>query len=937
MNTQCLRLLINIILGVSVFWGAAALSQEEGILNISNLRMEFRECPMGMESTHPRFSWQLDAERRGAKQSAYRIVVMSEKEHFDIGHEPLWDSDKVISDESHLVPYTGPAFESNRWYYWRVQVWDELDVPSDWSEVAACYTGLWNEDDWNGAAWIALEEAPEDALQVPGIHVPGELDSFRSREVGMNVLPQFRREFNSEKTIKRATVAIAGLGHHELFINGDKVGDHFLDPGWTNYNAYALYVAHDVTANLKSGANVIGVMLGNGFYNIPPERYLKLITSFGYPKMRFHLHIEYEDGTSQTVVSNTEWKTTESAITFSSIYGGEDYDATKELTGWMMPDYDDSDWQTPLVVQGPPALRAQTSDPLKIMETFYPVTISEPSPGIWVYDMGQNASAIPAITVEGKRGSAVRILPGELLSDDGLVTQQASGGPHYYTYTSRGTGRESWQPQFTYYGFRYLQVEGAVPSDAANPDSLPVVHALQSLHVRNAAPLVGEFHTSHDLFNQIFHLIDWSIRSNMASVLTDCPHREKLGWLEVSHLMGSAIRYNYDVATFYRKVIDDMIATQLPNGLIPDIAPEYTEFHGGFRDSPEWGSAGIILPWYLYQWYGDTQVLADSYEMMVRYVDYLESTAENHIVRHGLGDWFDLGPESPGVSQLTPMGVTGTAINYYNLTILTQVAELLDKDDDAGQFSQRAEQVRKAFNDTFFDQENMQYATGSQTADAMALYMGLVPEEHRLELFNAFAQRVRDNDNQLTAGDVGFRYVLRALEEGGASDVIHAMNNRDDVPGYGYQLARGATALTESWAALRYVSNNHCMLGHLMEWFYSGLGGIKQKKGIPAFREIELNPAMPGDITEATVRYNAPYGPIVSSWKRTEAQFEYNVEIPVGTTAVVHLPLCEVAEILEGGISIVDVEGVEIIGPINDRLEVKVQSGVYRFVCNEID
>ena len=328
------------------------------------------------------------------------------------------------------------------------------------------------------------------------------------------------------------------------------------------------------------------------------------------------------------------------------------------------------------------------------------------------------------------------------------------------------------------------------------------------------------------------------MKSNLASVTTDCPHREKLGWLEVTHLVGSSIKYNYDILNYYNKIIEDMIYGQMPEGLVPDYVPEFNTSDGGFRDSPEWGSSAVLVPWYVYKWYGDKEALVKSYDMMQRYVAYLGSKATDHILSYGLGDWFDLGPARPGPSQLTPMALTATSIYFNDVDILSKVAGVLGKKEDAGKYAALATQIKSAFNKKFFNPQTKVYGSGSQTSYAMPLVVGLVEPQYRKAVMDNLVQSIRASNNALTAGDIGFRYLVRALEDGGASQLLYEMNNRDDVPGYGYQLKHGATALTESWPALKYVSNNHMMLGHLMEWFYSGLGGIKQQDDDVGFRNI---------------------------------------------------------------------------------------------------
>lgn len=420
----------------------------------------------------------------------------------------------------------------------------------------------------------------------------------------------------------------------------------------------------------------------------------------------------------------------------------------------------------------------------------------------------------------------------------------------------------------------------------------------------------------------------------MVSLFTDCPHREKLGWLEELHLMGSSVRYNYDAATLFKKALQDMRNSQTPEGLVPEISPEYVKFEYGdgmFRDSPEWGSSSIIIPWYLYEWYGEEQALAENYPMMQRYISYLATKAKNNILSQGLGDWYDLGPKRPGVSQLTPMGVTGTAIYYYDLNIMEKIARMLGKSADAAKYRQLATEVRKSFNDTFFNAATRQYATGSQTANAMAVYMKLVEPRYKAAVVENIIRDIRSKNNGLTAGDIGYRYLLRVLEEEGRSDVIFDMNSRSDVPGYGYQLAQGATALTESWAALPTVSNNHFMLGHIMEWFYSGVAGIRQEAGSVAFKHIRIYPEAVGDLTSAKGSYLSPYGLIATDWKKTGPVFELSVVVPPNARATVYIPATAQQQLTENGIPVKDNAAVKLAGYEKGRAILNIGSGNYTF------
>ncbi|GAB4024462.1 family 78 glycoside hydrolase catalytic domain [Spirosoma gilvum] len=905
----------------------SALTQS---LTVTNLRCEYRTNPIGVQSDKPALSWQLVSSQRSIRQKAYQILVADSPQTLSQHTGNVWDSGKISSDASIQVGYQGKAMEPTKTYYWKVRIWDSKNTESPWSSVGSWQMGLLAKTDWKGANWIAYDKLPDSLVN--SLPTDGKKDNVQ----GGNILPMLRKSFTVTKPVRKATLFISGLGQFDAHLNGQKIGDHFLDPGWTKYDKQAQYVAFDLTDKLKSGENALGVMLGNGFYYVPPvkDRYRKLKVMFGYPKLICRLAVTYTDGSSDNIISDSSWKTAPSPITFSSIYGGENYNANLEQPGWDSPNFTDASWRNVRVVEGPPVLNAQMQEPLKVFDQFAPISKKRLETGDWVYDLGQNASGIISLAVSGKKGDTLRIYPAELIKTDGSINQRSSGSPFYFEYILKGTGPETWQPRFTYYGFRYLQLKGGVPKGEPNPENRPQIVDLKGLHTRNAAPDAGQFSCSNELFNKARTLIDWGIKSNMASVFTDCPHREKLGWLEELHLMGGSVRYQYDIASLLKKEIQDMKNSQLPDGLIPEIAPEYVKFDWGdgiFRDSPEWGSSAIIVPWYLYQWYGDKTELADSYPMMQRYINYLGTKAKNHILAQGLGDWYDLGPKPPGVSQLTPMGVTGTAIYYYDLTILEKIARMLAKSADAEQYRQLASEVKMAFNQTFFDKEKKYYATNSQTANAMALYMNLVEPQCRDAVVENIVKDIRSRNNSLTAGDIGYRYLLRALEDAGRSDVIFDMNSRSDVPGYGYQLAKGATALTESWQALPTVSNNHFMLGHLLEWLYAGLAGIKQDESTPAFRNSVIYPQPVGDVNQAKATYQSPYGLIASDWKKSDTSFELTVQIPANTTSTVYLPASKTSTIQVDDQPISKSKEAKLIAFEKDRAKITVGSGTYRF------
>jgi hypothetical protein len=842
---------------------------------------------LGIEDPAPKLAWQLQSAQRNTTQLAYEVLVSDDSLALAKGKANVWNSGKVLSGSSIQIGYAGKPLIAAKKYYWKVRVWDNHGNTA-WSYISYWQMGLPDSADWQKAQWIGYEKLTDSMIIVPAEHGNGKKGWGKRKDV----LPLLRKGFSVQKKIRQATVFISGLGHFEMSINGKKVGDHFLDPGWTKYDQHAFYVTFDAKPYLQTGNNAIGVLLGNGFYYQPSERYRKLTGAYGYPKMICRMQIVYTDGTTQDIVSDTTWKTTASPVVFSSLYGGEDYDATLEQSGWDKPGFNDAKWK-PAVKVSSHLLRAQQAEPVKLMERLPAAKPTSINDSVWVYDIGQNMSGIPAITVKGKRGDTVKLLTAELLKPDGTVNQKATGSPSYYTYILKGNGIEKWQPRFSYYGFRYIQVEKAVAQGHANKGNKPVILAVEGLHNRNAAAMMGAFECSNELFNQTHTLVDWAIKSNTQSIFTDCPHRERLGWQEEVHLMGNSMQYRYNIQALCHKVLSDIRAGQEPGGLITSTVPEYTQMHfadGYFRDSPEWGSTGIILPLYLYEWYGDKAALEYNYVTMQRYLDYLGSKAKNYILSYGLSDWYDLGPQRPGFCQLTPMGLTATAYYYYDACIMQRAATLLHKDEDAARYQTLAHHIQQAFNQQFFHAESQQYGSGSQTSNAIALYMGLVDEEHRQNVLGNLIEDIRNRNYALTSGDIGFRYLLKVLDDAGRSDVIFEMNNRSDVPGYGYQLKQGATALTESWQALPTVSNNHLMLGHIMEWFYESVAGISQQKGSVGFKHIRIRPQLTANIAYAKATYESVYGSIKTEWHQQKDAFVIDVTIPANTTATVELP-----------------------------------------------
>lgn len=883
--------------------------------------------PNGVSTTGLRFNWEILSSEKGLTQNAYQLVIASTLKNLITEKYDIYNSTRINSEKNIAIQIKANIIKPATTYFWKVRVWDNNKC-SAWSEPQQFTTGLITAQDWKNAKWIGYDELPDSLRLVPGVH---GLDNVSMNKLGDNykktpILPLFRKVFKIQKTVQHATLFVTGLGQYEASVNGQKIGNAFLSPGWTNYDKTVLYNTYDITGKLKIGQNAIATILGNGFYYISRERYFKLLTAFGNPTMICRLKISYKDGTEENIITDSSWKTSPSPITFSNIYGGESYDARMEQKDWNNSHFNDMAWTNAQIVNAPLGkLCSEVDYPVALTDTFTVKKVWEVGQETFMYDFGQNASAIFRLKIKGKKGQTIKLIPAELLNEKGVSNQSATGAPHFYTYTLKGDGVEVWQPNFSYYGFRYIQVEGAVPENNVNSGNEPVLIELISLHNRNSNPSSGSFECSNNLLNNTFNLINWAIKSNMQSVLTDCPHREKLSWLEQDYLMGNSVHYNYDIHNLYSKLVSDMMDSQHADGLVPDITPEYVSFDGGFLSSPEWGSASVVLPWLIYKWYGDTENIKKAYPMMTKYVNYLAGQSKNHILSFGLGDWFDYGPNQPGFAQLTPLALTATAIYYYDVELMSKMAALLNKSADALKYQNLSKEIRTSFNKEFFNANTNVYSSGSQTAMAMPLCLGLVNESNKKQVLANLIDSINTNNKALTAGDIGFHFLVQALDEGGASQVLFDMINRDDVPGYGFQLKKGATALTESWPALENVSNNHFMLGHVMEWFYSGIAGISQEENSIGFKYIKIRPQPIGDINYAKGSFHSPYGWITTDWKRTPTNFSLKVHIPVNTNASVYLPVTQKSKVYSDEILMTN------INTVDNSCKINIGSGDYHF------
>ncbi len=928
-------------------------------ITITRLTCEMQEGLVVVEGA-PRLGWVMESPENGTRQSAYEIDI---REAFT-GRQ-IWNSGKVNSSQSQLVSTEGANIGSDNPfnYVWRVRVWDETDTPSEWSREAKFRSASSRLSDgkWIGAITRQNAHLPEgrkfhgSELKKPEVKAAWEaVDTLAKKSIYLRrtfllddtektKIHKSRDEFRNKsgnksgKKIAEATAYVCGLGFYEFYLNGKKVGNSEFAPLWSDYDKSVYYNTYDVTEQLRYGENAVGILLGNGFYNVQGGRYRKLQISFGPPTLLFELVINYEDGTRTIVRSDNEWKYDLSPVTFNCIYGGEDYDARREQKGWNQTGFDDSHWR-PVVMQEAPkgVLRPQMAPPVKIMERYDIQKVSKldteqvaaaskstkrtVDPSAFVLDMGQNLAGFPEITVRGKRGQKITLLVAEALTDEGACNQRQTGRQHYYEYTLKGDGDETWHPRFSYYGFRYIQVEGAVLKGQKNPHKLPVLKNIQSCFVYNSAKKVSTFESSNPIFNAAHRLIEKAVRSNMQSVFTDCPHREKLGWLEQVHLNGPGLLYNYDLTAYAPQIMQNMADAQHSNGAMPTTAPEYVFFEGpgmdAFAESPEWGGSLVIFPFMYYETYGDDSLIKKYYPNMRRYVDYLKTRADNGILSFGLGDWYDYGDFRAGFSRNTPVPLVATAHYYMTVMYLIEAAKMVGNDFDIRYYSSLADDIRIAFDKRFLNNDTAQYGTGSQCSNALPLFLHMTQDK---KVFMNLLKDIEAHGNRLTTGDVGNRYLIQALARNGRHELIYKMFNHEEAPGYGFQLKFGATTLTEQWDPRQGSSWNHFMMGQIDEWFFNSLAGIRpnaasgfgnqQNDSRQGYQKFVIAPKPVGDLKFVNSSYETLYGTIVVDWIRKDGTFTLNISVPVNTTAVVYLP--------------------------GEKEPKEVQSGTYKFVCAE--
>ncbi len=840
--------------------------------------------PFETDGFRPAFSWKTNAGSASWKQGAWQIVVAESEKSLQSMESIAWNSGKVKDGQQLFIPFDGQKLTTGKKYFWQVRVWDGKGRPSAWSEVSSFRIPLDYHKDWKGE-WITY-------------------DFERSAP-----MPLLRKSFSLEtkKPVVSARLHICGLGYHEAYLNGQKIGDRVLEPAQTNYDDYAFYSIYELDPDGFRNENTLGVMLGNGWFN----QYLVWYhdKSYGPPTMSCMLVIEYAGGDIQTVLSDLTWQWKEGPVVFSNIYAGETHDARREVKGWNMPGSSDQGWKpVKHAAIHPPKLVEQTMEPIKKTGTIPVKNITSQPGGVYVFDMGQNFSGWVRLTIAGRRGQEIIMRFSEEVDSLGYIDPGSTGvSATQYVQTSRyickGEDTEIWEPRFTYHGFRYVEVSGLT--------SPPGKDLLTGIVVHNALPEAGTFHCANDQINKLNELAKWTLKSNLHSQLTDCPHRERCGWTGDVHAAAPALMNHFNAHKFLAKYMYDMRSSArdareelyfgehfgdrsiilkpagIPTMIVPGKRTSGTA-------SPDWGTAMTQGPWFIYQYYGDTGILKEFYPDMKTWVNYISNIAVDHIVPHGLGDWC---PPGSNVNIDCPVPLSSTAFHYLDLTILTNTARLLGHDSDAETYGDIREKVREAFNYRFLDRENNCY--GSQTANAMAIQLGLAPHDRRHDIAASLARQVNaDNNGFLQTGIFGLGRIFPALAENGQEETAWHLFTKTGYNSFAYMWDRyDATTL---WEVLpvddyykpgtTYHSHNHPMQAGYDEWLIRGIAGINAHPDHPGYKKIVMRPWFTEWLDHANASYESPYGTITSKWSNDASGFTWQIDIPANTSADLYIP-----------------------------------------------
>ncbi len=926
----------------------------ESDFTIENLRCEYLLNPLGIDETAPRLSWMVQSNQKGQKQTAYRILVSSSQEQLDANEGDLWDTGKTESGQTVNVVYAGKKLASRQLCFWKVQAWDKDGNPSSWSQTGQWTMGLLHPSDWKGE-WINFKN---------------ETPIAASRET-MELPPAryYRKSFSSSKKINRAVIYTTALGIYEFHCNGKRVGRQFFTPGWSDYRQRVYYNTFDVTEFIRQGENALGAIVADGWYS----GYLGYGLLVGYgpnhcgryiygktPALRMQLELEYSDGSIQRIVTDTSWKVGKGPIRQADMLMGETYDARLEMDGWDQAGFDDGEWESAIRAEEngsekavfydragerevelgfipPKKIQSYPSVPIQQTGTIHPIAITEPSPGTYIFNMGQNFSGVARLKVRGSEGTKIQIRYGEMLHPDGrLMTENLRKAKATDVYILRGTGAdEIWTPRFTYHGFQFVELSGF--------EEKPSLDTIEGIVLHSDTPLTSSFECSDSMVNQLFKNVTWTQRANFFELPTDCPQRdERFGWTGDAQIYVRTATYNADTAAFYTKWLYDLEEAQLPSGAYPDYAP-YPMMHGkpnkGFATA--WMDAGIICPYTIYKVYNDRRVIDRHYESMKRFLRFRQENSPDFLgvsIGNGWGDWLTLGAK-------TPLEYIDTVYFAISAQLMAEMAEAIGQKEDAAKYHQLYENIKQAFQKTYIQEEG-RLTVDTQTAYALALSANLLSGEEREQAAARLAAMIHENDDRMTTGFLGTRPLLPTLSSTGHNDLAARLLQSRRFPSWGYEIANGATSIWERWnsytkedgfASVAMNSFSHYSFGAVCEWMFQYLAGIDTEG--PGYKHILIHPhpPTPGSnpdhepIHWVKAEYDSIHGRIQSNWTREEKHFVLDVSIPANTTAKVYLPGASLSSVQESGQRVNKAEGVTYLRKEKDRLVFEIEAGSYHF------
>ncbi len=886
------------------------MTSSQSELKPAGLMCEHLHNPMGLTESKPRLSWLLESDRRAQRQTAYQILVAERLEDLANNIGTLWDSGRVPSDQTVDIIYTGRPLRSRQRCLWKVRVWDAGNQVSAYSEPAMWQMGLFAPEDWR-ADWIGIQTEP-------------------TTDLAMKPAVFLRRAFELDGPVARATLYATAKGVYRPYLNGERVGRAELAPGWTDYRQRIQVQTYNVTEQIQQGENVLGLLLGEGWYS----GYLGFKGTHHYygdqPAILSQLEIVYEDGTTELVATDDSWRASVGPVCFSDIQMGERYDARKEMTGWHAPGFDDQDWQQVQTHPRDPdvALVSPPGPPMRVTREITPVDITEQEPGVYIFDMGQNMVGWVRLRIDGEgidAGTEIRLRYGEVLEPDGsLHTANLRSARATDEYVTRGGDSESFEPHFTYHGFRYVEVTGY--------PGTPALESLTGRVVHNDLPHTGTFECSDAMVNHLWENILWGQRGNFVSIPTDCPQRdERLGWTGDAQIFCRTASFNMNVLPFFTKWLDDLVDAQTPDGAFPDVAPQ---LGGMSKGAPAWGDAGIIIPWTLYQVYGDTRLIETHYEAMQAWMRYIQEANPLYLrtkrLNNNYSDWVAL-ERGSSAEQIA------TAYWVKIALMMAEMAKAIGRTLDAQRYGALAETIKQAYL-TAYVHLGGGIETGTQTAYVMALDNDLLPESMRSAAADRLVDAIDRHEGHLATGFLGTPPLCFVLAENGHLDVAYQLLTQETYPSWGYMIQNGATTMWERWNAYTEETGihdpgmnsfNHYAYGSIGEWLYRVVAGIDA--GAPGYKEVALRPRPGGGLTYAEASYTSSHGVIRSGWQRKDGETQYDVTVPPNTTAILEIPTDDPSRVREGTRPANGATGVTFIKYENGCAIYHLGSGTYHF------